>query len=135
MNKVQYNWFYLVIIAFALQACAAYNPVSKAETTEQRAYAIYGTFVIVEEAAAELIASGTLSDDTVLAIAAADERAKPTADLLIEALEEYLVIKAQLAAGESTQEQLDIAVTNLNLWVERVVPLVNTLRAAVEGGI
>jgi len=133
MNRIKYDWLSVFAALLLLQACSAINPVSKAETTEQRAYATYGTFVIFEEKAAELVDSGVLSDDVALAIIEADERAKGVADSLLDATWEFIRIRNQLAAGETTQEQLDIAVANLDAWINRAVPLINGLGTAVEG--
>ena len=128
-------WFMFcwVWIASGIYACTTINPISKAETIEQKAYATYGTFVIFEEQAAKLVSSGTLPDNVSLAIIEADERAKGVADSLLDATMEFIKIKSQLAAGETTQEQLDIAVANLDSWINRAVPLINSLGTAVEG--
>ena len=133
MRKIQYNYLYLFTVLLFLQSCASVNPVSKAETIEQKAYATYGTFVIFEEKAAELVSSGTLPDDVSLAIIDADERAKGVADSLLDATIEFIKIRNQLAAGETTQEQLDIAVANLDEWINRAAPLINNLVTTVEG--
>ena len=132
-NPLILTYFLGIVCLLTFQACSIINPVSKAETTEQRAYATYGTFVIFEEKAAELVESGTLPDDIALAIIDADERAKGVADSLLDATWEFIRIRNQLAAGETTQEQLDIAVANLDSWINRAVPLINGLGTAVEG--
>jgi hypothetical protein len=134
MTVVQYQkWLSIMVAVLAVYACSIINPVSKAETTEQRAYAAYGTFVIFEEKAVELVESGTLPDDIALAIIDADERAKGVADSLLDATWEFIKVRDQLAAGETTQEQLDIAVANLDSWINRAVPLINGLGTAVTG--
>ena len=86
---------YLLVIMIGLQACAASNPISKAETTEQRAFATYGTFVIIEEQAAKLVSSGELTRSAVIAIGRADERAKPVADTLLDATLEFTVMRIE----------------------------------------
>lgn len=134
MNQVQYrNWFSIVLVALLLQACSSFNPVKKADTAEQRAYALYGTFVILEEQAANLIDTGTLSNNAVIAIANADNRAKPAADSLQDAIAQYEQIKAQFASGQTTRDQVDIAATNLEGWIDEASPLIETFRKTVEG--
>jgi hypothetical protein len=124
---------YLVVIAVALQACAASNPIAKAETTEQRAFATYGTFVIIEEQAAKLVSSGEIPRSAVIAIGKADERAKPVADSLLDATLEFTVIRAEFEANGEGQEQFVESMNDLNSWVERAKPLIANLISAVKG--
>lgn len=130
-NHVQ--TFYLFVVMLALQACAASNPIAKAETTEQRAFATYGTFVIIEEQAAKLVSSGELSNSAVQAIARADKQAKSVADSLLDATLEFAVIKAEFEAGGSGEEKFVRSMNELNGWVERAKPLIANLIAAVRG--
>ncbi len=129
----QIQTFYLLAIVFALQACAGSNPIAKAETTEQRAFATYGTFVIIEEQAAKLVSSGQLSDSAVRAIARADAQVKSVADSLLNATLEFTVIRAEFEAGETGEERFVRAMNELNSWVERARPLIANLITAVRG--
>jgi hypothetical protein len=131
MRQVQA--FYLLVILFALQACAGVNPISKAETTEQRAFATYGTFVIIEEQAAKLVSSGTIPNSAVRAIGRADAQAKPVADSLLDATLEFTVIRVEFEAGGSGEEKFVRAMNELNGWVERARPLIANLISAVQG--
>ncbi len=133
MRVRQIQTFYLLAIVFALQACAGSNPIAKAETTEQRAFATYGTFVIIEEQAAKLVSSGQLSDSAVRAIARADAQVKSVADSLLNATLEFTVIRAEFEAGETGEEQFVRAMNELNSWVERARPLIANLITAVRG--
>lgn len=138
MNQVivrvrQLQTFYLLILMLALQACGSANPLAKAETTEQRAFATYGTFVIIEEQAAKLVSSGSIPDSAIRAIGRADAQAKPVADSLLDATLEFTVIKAEYEAGGSGEEKFVRAMNELNGWVERARPLVANLIAAVRG--
>jgi hypothetical protein len=130
-NHVQ--TFYLFVVMLALQACAASNPIAKAETTEQRAFATYGTFVIIEEQAAKLVSSGTIPDSAIRAIGRADAQAKPVADSLLDATLEFTVIKAEYEAGGTGEEKFVRAMNELNAWVERARPLIANLISAVRG--
>ncbi len=136
MNPIRWNHvqtFYMLAIMFALQACAITDPIAKAETTEQRAFATYGTFVIIEEQAAKLVSSGQLSDSAVRAIARADAQVKSVADSLLNATLEFTVIRAEFEAGETGEERFVRAMNELNSWVERARPLIANLITAVRG--
>lgn len=130
----QYQALLLVAVMLALQACGAANPLARAETVEQKAYAAYGTFVIVEEQAAKAVSSGELPRSAVVRIGEADARAKPVADSLLEATLEYELIRAEYESGGTGEMRLIAAINNLNSWVERLAPLVTNLSAAVKGG-
>lgn len=138
MNQVivrmrQVQAFYLLVILFALQACAGVNPISKAETTEQRAFATYGTFVIIEEQAAKLVSSGSIPNSAIRAIGRADAQVKPVADSLLDATLEFTVIRVEFEAGGSGEEKFVRAMNELNGWVERARPLIANLISAVQG--
>lgn len=128
----QYQTFFLLAIMLLLQACAASNPVAKAETIEQRAFATYGTFVIIEEQAAKLVSSGQISDSAVRAIARADAQVKSVADALLDIALEFVVIRAQYEAGATTEEKFVRTMNELNEWIERTRPLTATLIIAVN---
>lgn len=124
----------LIVIALALQACASANAIKKAETTEQRAYAAYGEFTIVEEQAAKLVSSGRIGNRAVAAIGRADAAAKKVADPMIELTLEVTEIRREFEAGGANgQERFVSAANNLNGWVERLIPLIANLQSAKEG--
>ena len=124
---------YLLAILLVLQACVASNPMAQAETAEQRAYAAYGTFVILEEQVAKLISSGKLSRSSVIAIGHADSLAKPVADSLIAATLEFQEIRKKYEANETGEEKYIAAMNSLNQWTEQFLPLVNNLISAAKG--
>ena len=129
----QFQTFYLLAIMLLLQACAGASPIAKAETTEQRAFATYGTFVIIEEQAAKLVSSGQISDSAVRAIARADAQVKSVADSLLNATLEFTVIRAEFEAGGTGEERFVRAMNELDNWVERARPLIANLITAVQG--
>ena len=124
---------YLIVIMVGLSACGSANPLAKADTAEQKAYATYGTFVIIEEQAAELVSSGELPRSAVIAIGKADERAKPVADSLLDATLEFTVIKAEFESNGEGQDKFVNSMNDLNSWIERAKPLIANLIAAVKG--
>ena len=125
--------FYCLLLLVGLQGCAASNPLAQAETVEQKAYAAYGSFVIAEEQAAQLVESGQLSNSAIIRIGRADERAKDVVDDLLAAVLEFEEIKAEFEAGGTGEARYVAAMNNLNNWTERLLPLVNNLLAAVKG--
>ena len=137
MNKVQHNRylsFFVLLLLVGLQGCASTNPIAAAETAEQRAYAAYGTFVIFQEKAVDLVGEESISDDVKLRIIAAEEQAKPVADGLLEAYVEFLAIKAEFNAGDTSEERLVAAANSLNDWVTRLAPMVNELIRTLNQG-
>ena len=124
------------ILAFALlmlSACAGLNPVSKAETSEQRAYALYGTFVVFEEQAVKLVASPEVPESVKRSLREADAVAKPAMDSVLEGVNQIFEIRRQLSIGTSTEEKLTIAVTNLDMWYAGAKPKVEALIRLVKG--
>ena len=69
----------ILSLGVSLTLCGCASTLPKAE-------AAYGTFVVSEQAAASLIQSPTVSNDTKQKIKAADAQAKPVADALFTAL-------------------------------------------------
>jgi len=132
----------LLIAAFALTGAACNriqeaNPVAAAckDLSEHLAvcgYATYGTFVIFEELGATAAKEPGVAQGVRSAIIRADEVAKPVADNLYDALRMYEKVRAELAAGTSTTEMLEVATMNLNRWITEAAPLVANLVKAVN---
>lgn len=133
INVVDIRQLWLLLFAIALAGCQSANPMAAANTNEQRAYAAYGTFVIFQEKAADLAEDSAIPRGVKLRIIQAEERAKPAADSLLDAYTEFLVIRAQFDAGQTTEEKVLIASNNLNDWVTRLLPLINELVRNVKG--
>lgn len=119
--------------AIIVAASCAYNPVAAAKTPEQKAFAIYGEFVVFEEAAAKVASNPTTPATVLASIKSADARAKPVMDSTLSAALEVVSIEQQIAAGSTTQDKLVIATANLQSWVDQGTPLVNNLVSAVKG--
>lgn len=119
-----------------LAACA----VGTAETPQQKAFALYGTFVTVEEAAATIVLNPTTPDGVVEIIAKTDAVAKPLADAMLEAANAYSLIVAKIeeieGRGEKpTDELLDLAITALAALTAAIVeaePSIQALVAAIR---
>lgn len=135
MNRFKSNFAtaFLVVAAAALTACGSLNPLARAQTVEQKAYATYGQFLIVEEQAAALVQEESVPASAKQAIARADAVAKPVADKLLAAVLAVDQVRDDIAAGKSTEEKLLIATANLQKWHDEVLPLVHDLASAVKG--
>lgn len=119
--ELQFPVGIIFLLALLIVACESVNPISKAETLEQRAYATYGTYVIFAERAASLAENESLPNNVRLGLVSAEERAKPVVDSLLDALLDYE--QSQTAGAEET----------LRTWVERALPVLEELVASVKG--
>ncbi len=135
MKRVQMNIAAMVLIVAtaAMSACGSLNPLARAQTVEQKAYAAYGQFLIVEEQAAAIVQEPSVPASAKQAVARADAVAKPVADKLLAAVLAVGQVRDDIAAGKSTEEKLLIATANLQRWYDEVLPLVRDLASAVKG--
>ena len=108
-------------LAIALTACVV-NPIRAAETAEQKAYAAYGTFVIFEEQAAQLVQSPEVPADVKQALREADAIAKPAADTLLVSARVVASVRRQVAQGTTTNEKLQAAIDTLNTVYMQAIP-------------
>lgn len=107
-------------------------PFQAAETPEQKAYALYGTFVVFEEVAASVATDPATPVAVKNAIKAADAEAKPDADSMISAARLVIKVQAQIAAGTTPDQQLEIVNENLVGWVTEAQPKIVALQCAVN---
>jgi hypothetical protein len=108
-------------MGLALVACESINPVGAADTLEQRAYAVYGTYVIFAEKAADLAENDALPRSIRLGLVEAEERTSPVIASLLNAVQEMQTL------NNSTTR------TSLEGWVDRALPLINDLVRSVKG--
>lgn len=117
-----------------LAGCAG-TPVGQAKTLEQKVYALYGSFVIIQEQVAELTAEGSgLNRDTQLQLIRTVQRGQPVIDAMLDAFEEYEKARANLSDDESAADYIETVTASLENWVEQADSLVNSLRNALRGG-
>jgi hypothetical protein len=133
VRKLDYRYAWLMLWLFALAGCQTANPIAAAETPEQRAFAAYGTFVILQETAADLAEDPAIPRGAKLRIIQAEERAKPVADSLLDAYTAFLIVKAEFDAGETSEQRFAIASKELNDWVTDLAPLMNELIRNIKG--
>jgi len=124
MGKIQIEFpagLLLLLTLVVVASCASINPVGKAETLEQRAYAVYGMYVVFAEKAADLAENDALPDSVRLGLVTAEERASP-------------VVASLLAAAEDMQTLNNSTTrTSLEAWIDRALPLINDLVRSVKG--
>lgn len=132
-NLADVRHYLLLLCAFALAACQSANPLSAAETVEQRAYAGYGTYVIFAEKAADLAERPEISNSVKLRLIRAEEAASPVADSVLETVLEVEDIRDEIANSGTGQARLEAALVNLNSYVTRLTPLINELVRQVKG--
>lgn len=123
----------VISVVALLGGCAAL-PMAKAKTLEQKAYAAYGTFVIVQEQVVELTSdASSLSPNAQLALINAVESAQPTVDALIVALAEYQTARFDFERDRIEKGAFAAVVENLDNWVTRATPIVRGLVTDAEG--
>jgi hypothetical protein len=127
----------LAIVACAVgvlsaAGCAA-NPHKTAQTIEQQGDAVYGELVIAKEQGAKILQDATVSDTVKRPIATLIVEAKPVTDGLQDTLVLYSKVKADVAAGASTEEKLAIVNRDLAGWISQAQPLITKLIQAVAG--
>lgn len=115
-----------ILLLLAVSACTL-NPVRHAETVEQKAYALYGTFVIFEEQAAALIKNPSIPADFKKELKKADGVAKPMADSLLDATLGIAQVREELKRGDTTEAKLKIAIENLDRTIVRTEPAIRNL--------
>lgn len=128
-NKVA---FVPAVLLLCLAACASINPLGYAESAEQKAYALYGTFVVFEEQAAKAYADPVTPVKAKQALSRADRVAKPAVDALMIAAREVIRLRRDYDAGKITKDNFIEAVDRLEALYEQTRPAVEDLVAAVK---
>lgn len=127
----KYSIIPLLFMLVWLQSCATIaGPYKAAETAEQKAFALYGTFVVFEERGASIINDNRIDIDARRLIQRVDARAKPVADSTLEAALQVNEVRGEVGASEN---KLATVTANLENWIMRFEPLVTELVAAVKG--
>lgn len=118
----------------SVSACqtAPANPVSAASRPETTALALYGSYTIVAEAAADIKENPATPPEVGAALKAADAVAYPIVKQLRPAAEEVQRIRAELSAGADADAKLAIAITSVNSWITRAAPLIKNFTDAVS---
>lgn len=134
----------LVITMAVLAACTA-NPIKQAETFEQKAYALYGTYAIFQGKAAELVNDATVSERVRQGLRDVDRETYPVAESLVDAattvsdIRDIIDMCEELEAPESNpvcmpsnERRLSNAISNLSTIYFKAQPAILNLVATVK---
>jgi hypothetical protein len=122
------------LFAVALSACQGANPVKPALESGRPdviAYAIEGSYTIVQGKALAIVQNPSTPQELKDAIASIDAKANPILDTMRPLAKEAEALRASIAAGGSGQERLATVLLDLDRLVNEVSPLVNELLAAI----
>jgi hypothetical protein len=125
--RVALQYQVLLLLAIGLAACSV-NPFRTAQTLEQKADAMYGSFVIAQKQAVAIVRDPSVPDSVKRALAEADAAAKPLADDLYEAILEFSAIQREVASGVTPQDRLLLASARLNDLITKLAPLIQNIR-------
>lgn len=122
----------VMTLSVFLSGCAGYNPVAVAQTPEQKADAVYATFVLFEQRAVSLAERSGTPQSVINSLARADRVVKPIMDSLQAAVSEVERVRADIATGgDSTQDMLVVVTLNLEKWLIEAAPALQALIDAV----
>lgn len=133
-----------LLITLAITTACTTNPVSEAQTFEQKAYALYGVYVISQGKAAALYADPAMPENVKEALKQGNNATYPVAESLVTAATEVADVRAILeqcpAAPEpdptcvpTNEQRLANAISNLSTIYFRAQPLILQFIAAVKG--
>lgn len=131
-----------VPVSLVLPACTS-SPVKEAETFEQKAFALYGTYVIFQAKAAEMTQDSTTPEKVKQALRDADKAAYPVAEALVDAAIEIGSIRDTLnqcplqpepdpQCVPTNEQRLANAITNLSSIYFSAQPKLLAVVAAVK---
>lgn len=101
-------------------------------STERCAKGIAETYEVYQKRAEGLALAPTTPEDVRKAVKKADAAATPVMVELLKSTSLYATIKLQLGQG-TTAEQLAVANANLESWIARALPLIDSFRKALNG--
>lgn len=145
MRELKTIQLLIATVAMAIFAACTVSPVKQAETFEQKAFALYGTYVIFQGKAAELVQDATVSDRIKQGLREADKVAYPVAEELVDAattvsdIRDIIDTCKTLEAPEANptctptnEQRLANAITNLSTIYFRAQPIILNLVATVK---
>ena len=123
----------MTMAVLATQGCGSFNPIAQANTVEQKAYASYGSLVIVEEKVANFTAptNADVGRDVKLRVAEIAQSTQPLADTLVDGFAVYEVERAKFVADKTREPAFMVAVRNLDRWSSSLTEFVGRLLSAM----
>ncbi len=108
------------------------NAIASAESVEQRAFALYGSFVVLEERAAELVQDRSIPKATRKRIQLADKVAKPLADRVRGLAVDLNAARLAYNTSLTGAEKVTAAVNALSAALAQLAPAVAELSASLK---
>lgn len=102
-------------------------------STERCAKAVAETYEVYHKRAENLVDDPATPKDVKRAVKNAELTATNVIIEVLRSTRVYLGVKADLAAGTTTEEQLAIANAKLETWVQQAIPRLNALIASLGG--
>lgn len=129
MKALKSTFLVSMVFVLGLAACSpGTNPVSGAETVEQKVWALYGIYVVNQELAAKLYQDCNVPEQARKVLKVANDSTYPLSSRLVELALTVEDIRAQVKAGTTSEEQLNIALANLATYYFEVRPKLEGLR-------
>ena len=116
-----------------LGGCETLTPTREAESIEQRAFALYGTFVIYQEAAARSMSDPQIPDSVKREAQQIDARAAPIASSLAESTATLSRLRREFEEGAASEGELLTAIRSVERWTQELAPLIARLISTVGG--
>lgn len=119
-----------------LPACGAITEVSavaQAETLEQRAFALYGTFVVLEERAADIVEDRRVPVETRKRIQDLDKITKPAADIVLNAAKQLAEARTAYQHSTGTADKVAALSTSLAGALATLQPRITAFVQLIEG--
>lgn len=122
-----------VVTVGGISGCATSPtaPITAAQTTPQRGYAVAGLYSILQASALDLMRSADTPAAVKTAIADADAKASPVMLQLTQALKLYTSIDATVGAASGARAAE--ATAKIDEWLAKAQPLVENLRRVLGG--
>lgn len=121
-----------VPVTVMLPGCGINRPLEEAKTLEQKAFATYGSFVIVKEQAAKLYVDPTTPEEVKKALKSANDAATGPINLMYEGAVALKNARADLDAGRTTEEKVLIAAQELLNWYLAARPVYENFDTEVQ---
>jgi len=136
-NRSFAGFFILATVMAFVSGCGITKAIQTAETPNQKAGALLGTWNIILEDAVAILENDRIPNDVAAPVNTARIAGSRIAKSLAEALIEYEVESAKFFDGQTTAERVDVAAQNLERWyasLRRVFVELAEAIATAKGG-
>ena len=135
MKKIKFTLWgtYLLIMSTVFFAgCSNMNPIAKADSTEQQAYAVYGTYVLFLERAADIAEDPRTPHSVKVRLLKSQQAIDEEITQVLVLLEQYAELRQQYEEAQTREEQLVAISNSLNVVVLRVIPMLDNFIHSVR---